>query len=156
MSSFIKHVTVFVVLLLTALYQCNGYCGNESPVAFSAQLSKDTKVSPNRVVVFDKTTVNKENGYDARTGEFKAPQPGLYMFTFTVSTRDWQKAQLVHNNVAKSFAEADTEKINARERSTATNTILLQVDKGDRVCVQITAAGGTLGGKLSSFTGVMI
>ncbi|KAH3894278.1 hypothetical protein DPMN_018435 [Dreissena polymorpha] len=61
--------------------------GTEIPdggVAFSASLSSNTHFRSGETLIFENVLLNTGSGFDSRSGEFKAPSSGIYLFSVTV------------------------------------------------------------------------
>ncbi|KAL3871595.1 hypothetical protein ACJMK2_039586 [Sinanodonta woodiana] len=76
-----------------------------SNVGFTARLTNSITLglSSQQALVFDNVYINVGNGYDATTGVFRAPVPGMYVIMVTVSSEGDSIAddiEVVHNGVA--------------------------------------------------------
>jgi hypothetical protein len=58
-------------------------------VSFSARLvNRYPAINQNKLIVFNKVTANNMNGYDKRSGIFKAPASGVYFFMYFIQIID--------------------------------------------------------------------
>lgn len=69
----------------------------EYQIAFYVGLSKSILKKPNRdcILIFDTVLVNMGNAYNNSTGRFKAPVPGVYIFTVVISSQGHEKVSYV-------------------------------------------------------------
>ncbi|KAL3871579.1 hypothetical protein ACJMK2_039570 [Sinanodonta woodiana] len=72
-----------------------------SNVGFTARLTNSitSGLSSHQALIFDNVYINVGNGYDATTGVFHAPVPGMYVILMTVSTEYYKSddVEVVHN-----------------------------------------------------------
>ncbi|XP_035595533.1 complement C1q-like protein 4 [Oncorhynchus keta] len=136
----------------------NGYFPSYSPkIAFYAGLRKQHEGS--EVLKFDDVVTNVGNYYEPSTGKFTCPLPGIYFFTYHVLMRGgdgtsmW--ADLKKNGQVRASAIAQDADQNY---DYASNSVILHLDVGDEVCVQLD--GGKVHGgntnKYSTFSGFLI
>ncbi|XP_034151754.1 complement C1q-like protein 4 [Esox lucius] len=137
----------------------NGYVPSfYSPkIAFYAGLRKQHEGS--EVLRFDDVVTNVGNYYEPSTGKFTCPLPGIYFFTYHVLMRGgdgtsmW--ADLKKNGQVRASAIAQDADQNY---DYASNSVILHLDVGDEVCVQLD--GGKVHGgntnKYSTFSGFLI
>ncbi|KPP71650.1 Complement C1q-like protein 3-like [Scleropages formosus] len=135
-----------------------GYVHAYSPkIAFYAGLRKQHEGS--EVLKFDDVVTNVGNYYEPSTGKFTCPLPGIYYFTYHVLMRGgdgtsmW--ADLKKNGQVRASAIAQDADQNY---DYASNSVILHLDVGDEVCVQLD--GGKVHGgntnKYSTFSGFLI
>ncbi|XP_048838701.1 complement C1q-like protein 4 [Brienomyrus brachyistius] len=135
-----------------------GYTHTYSPkIAFYAGLRKQHEGS--EVLKFDDVVTNVGNYYEPTTGKFTCPLPGTYYFTYHVLMRGgdgtsmW--ADLKKNGQVRASAIAQDADQNY---DYASNSVILHLDVGDEVCVQLD--GGKVHGgnanKYSTFSGFLI
>ncbi|KAJ8369952.1 hypothetical protein SKAU_G00099800 [Synaphobranchus kaupii] len=135
-----------------------GRRGKSGPkIAFYAGLRKQHEGS--EVLKFDDVVTNVGNYYEPTTGKFTCPLPGIYYFTYHVLMRGgdgtsmW--ADLKKNDQVKASAIAQDADQNY---DYASNSVILHLDVGDEVCVQLD--GGKVHGgntnKYSTFSGFLI
>ncbi|TWW62201.1 Complement C1q-like protein 4 C1q and tumor necrosis factor-related protein 11 [Takifugu flavidus] len=108
---------------------------------------------------FDDVVTNVGNYYEPSTGKFTCPLPGIYYFTYHVLMRGgdgtsmW--ADLKKNGQVRASAIAQDADQNY---DYASNSVILHLDVGDEVCVQLD--GGKVHGgntnKYSTFSGFLI
>ena len=60
-------------------------------MAFTAQLTADTALSPGDIIVFDKVLMNYGDGYDETTGKFRCPVNGIYLVTGATLVADTRR-----------------------------------------------------------------
>ncbi|CAL8368280.1 unnamed protein product [Lota lota] len=126
-------------------------------IAFYAGLRKQHEGT--EVLKFDDVVTNVGNYYEPSTGKFTCPLPGVYYFTYHVLMRGgdgtsmW--ADLKKNGQVRASAMAQDADQNY---DYASNTVILHLDVGDEVCVQLD--GGKVHGgntnKYSTFSGFLI
>ncbi|ESN98706.1 hypothetical protein HELRODRAFT_188887 [Helobdella robusta] len=131
-----------------------------SKVAFFVGLQKEIQsVTNHTTVVFDKILTNVGNGYDQKTGKFKAPVSGTYFFNVVVSanTKDRLASQaaviLVKNGgmIVTVWAEAFP------NWATSSNVAILNLVKDDQVWLfLINRAPNLYGNMYSSFSGFLL
>lgn len=126
-------------------------------IAFYAGLRKQHEGTD--VLKFDDVVTNVGNYYEPSTGKFTCPLPGIYFFTYHVLMRGgdgtsmW--ADLKKNGQVRASAIAQDADQNY---DYASNSVILHLDVGDEVCVQLD--GGKVHGgntnKYSTFSGFLI
>jgi len=120
-------------------------------VAFHADLRGGTAItSYERTLVFPRVITNIGGAYNRHTGEFIAPRRGTYEFSFTVRAHNSNGfAHLMKNLeiIASSYHD---------NHEHGTNTVILQLNAGDRVWVKITANADIARTTQSTFTGKSI
>ncbi|XP_074500495.1 complement C1q-like protein 4 [Sebastes fasciatus] len=126
-------------------------------IAFYAGLRKQHEGS--EILKFDDVVTNVGNYYEPSTGKFTCPLPGIYFFTYHVLMRGgdgtsmW--ADLKKNGQVRASAIAQDADQNY---DYASNSVILHLDVGDEVCVQLD--GGKVHGgntnKYSTFSGFLI
>ncbi|CAJ0968494.1 unnamed protein product [Ranitomeya imitator] len=129
-------------------------------VAFSAIRSTNHEPSEmsNRtmIIYFDQTLVNIGSHFDSERSTFVSPRKGIYSFNFhvvKVYNRQTIQVSLMLNGwpVISAFAgDMDV------TREAATNGVLIQMEKGDRVYLKLDK-GNLMGGwKFSTFSGFLV
>uniref|UniRef100_A0AAV2LYN3 C1q domain-containing protein n=1 Tax=Knipowitschia caucasica TaxID=637954 RepID=A0AAV2LYN3_KNICA len=126
-------------------------------IAFYAGLRRQHEGS--EILKFDDVVTNVGNYYEPSTGKFTCPLPGIYFFTYHVLMRGgdgtsmW--ADLKKNGQVRASAIAQDADQNY---DYASNSVILHLDVGDEVCVQLD--GGKVHGgntnKYSTFSGFLI
>merc|ERR1712193_402821 len=105
-------------------------------VCFDAYRTKAYDGGGEENLTFQGTSVNTGGGMDPDTGIFTCPIGGLYMFVFHVATHDNKKALLsIRLNGEEVASVFDQNHKDNHKSSMAGTTILLQLKKGDEVCV---------------------
>merc|ERR1712083_565750 len=87
-------------------------------------------------LTFNGTSVNVGGGMDPDTGVFNAPMGGSYLFVFHIATHDNKKALLsIRLNGEEVASVFDQNHKDNHKNSMAGTTIMLNLKKGDEVCV---------------------
>ncbi|XP_045202474.2 heavy metal-binding protein HIP-like [Mercenaria mercenaria] len=129
---------------------------NEHPVAFFASLNQHlTNVGAHQPITFNNVVTNIGNAYNSHFGSFIAPVPGTYVFSATLLSHYHSKyhAQFVKNGqgityMIMSGSESDY--------GTMSQTVVLQLQKGDDVCVQnLRSEGPIYGDNYTTFSGFL-
>uniref|UniRef100_A0A8C6WJU1 Complement component 1, q subcomponent-like 4 n=1 Tax=Neogobius melanostomus TaxID=47308 RepID=A0A8C6WJU1_9GOBI len=108
-------------------------------IAFYAGLRRQHEGS--EILKFDDVVTNVGNYYEPSTGKFTCPLPGIYFFTYHVLMRGgdgtsmW--ADLKKNGQVRASAIAQDADQNY---DYASNSVILHLDVGDEVCVQLDGA----------------
>ena len=123
------------------------------PVGFSTALTQTTTLHDKQTIHFDKIITNVGNGYEVQSGIFHAPIKGLYFISVTVF--DFYHSSLTVDIVqnGKSLVDLFIDG-SGHQNSAMTQTLILQLDKGDRVWVRNKTDGGKLSGSSGQPTGV--
>ncbi|KAF7200854.1 complement C1q-like protein 4 [Nothobranchius furzeri] len=134
-----------------------GSSSHTPKIAFYAGLRKQHE--GNEVLKFDDVVTNVGNYYEPSTGKFTCPLSGIYYFTYHVLMRGgdgtsmW--ADLKKNGQVRASAIAQDADQNY---DYASNSVILHLDVGDEVLVQLD--GGKVHGgntnKYSTFSGFLI
>ncbi|XP_043914515.1 cerebellin-1-like [Protopterus annectens] len=129
-------------------------------VAFSA--IRNTNHEPSEMsnrtmtIYFDQILVNIGNNFDVERSIFTAPRKGIYSFNFhvvKVYNRQTIQVSLVLNGWSVISAFAGDQDVT---REAATNAVLIQMEKGDRVYLKL-ERGNLMGGwKFSTFSGFLV
>lgn len=118
------------------------------PVAFSAALTTTSTINAQQNVIFDKVITNVGNGYNKSSGKFTAPMKGLYFVSVTLFNfyHVSPTMELVQNdqNVVDLYLDGS-----GHQNSGMSQTLVLQLNKGDTISVR----GKTDAGKLSGSSG---
>merc|ERR1712212_235627 len=105
-------------------------------VYFDAYRTKAYDGGGEENLTFNGTSANVGGGMDPDTGVFNAPVGGSYMFVFHIATHDNKKALLsIRLNGEEVASVFDQNHKDNHKNSMAGTTILLQLKKGDEVCV---------------------
>ena len=115
-------------------------------------MTSHASVSAGNTILFDTVRTNIGNGYNIDDGIFTAPVDGIYQFSSTMMTvadgEIWAYFSLNGRNMALIYAHGTEGR-----HDQGANTIILQLNKGDRVCVVSQRTSGILGAGYSSFSG---
>merc|ERR1711902_262932 len=110
--------------------------GKPLSVYFDAYRTKAYDGGGEENLTFNGTSVNVGGGMDPDTGIFNAPMGGSYMFVFHIATHDNKKALLsIRLNGEEVASVFDQNHKDNHKNSMAGTTILLNLKKGDEVCV---------------------
>merc|ERR1712088_882536 len=110
--------------------------GKPLSVYFDAYRTKAYDGGGEENLTFNGTSVNVGGGMDPDTGVFNAPMGGSYLFVFHIATHDNKKALLsIRLNGEEVASVFDQNHKDNHKNSMAGTTILLQLKKGDEVCV---------------------
>lgn len=125
-------------------------------VAFLGVLNTQRlSVEDRQTVVFDAVVTNVGNAFNAADGVFTATYGGLYQFSTTVMADNngqiWCDFLLNGVPVARIYARASDSR-----HDQGSHTIILQLKKGDSVCVRNLHKTTIYGEKYSSFSGVLL
>jgi len=105
-------------------------------VYFDAYRTKAYDGGGEENLTFNGTSANVGGGMDPDTGVFNAPVGGSYFFCFHIATHDNKKALLsIRLNGEEVASVFDQNHKDNHKNSMAGTTILLQLKKGDEVCV---------------------
>ncbi|XP_053380336.1 uncharacterized protein LOC128548847 [Mercenaria mercenaria] len=131
---------------------------NENPVAFFAGLSQHLPhMGAHQPITFDNVITNIGNAYNSHLGSFIAPVSGTYVFSTTLFSiyKESYHAQFTKNGHAISTIYLSASEISGYD--TASQTIILELQKGDDVTVQNTDADKTVHGlNHSIFSGFLL
>jgi len=115
----------------------------DTKVIFSAYLSSSVTVSSADVLVFDKLRTSIGGGYSNTSGIFTSPCSGYYVFELHIFGQKDKHAEFVlhHNNNVVSRVWAD----DGFDYNSASNSVVLLLQKGDTVKVTSTGASDPYG-----------
>ncbi|KAL4226237.1 Complement C1q-like protein 3 [Mactra antiquata] len=130
----------------------------EAPIAFYAHLGRNNleHAGIGQIVIYDSVVTNVGNGYSGSSGAFTAQVDGIYVFSSTL-------VALLHNNVRTSIFK-NSDLINYMFAggvesllNSSSNTIVLQLNKGDVITVRIADGNSSMQGyESSSFSGFLL
>ncbi|XP_063408434.1 complement C1q tumor necrosis factor-related protein 3-like [Mytilus trossulus] len=132
-------------------------------VAFTTELSIDTKLGTNQAVVYNEVLLNKGNAYNRFHGHFTAPVRGIYLLSASMLVKQVGKhilLDMVHNGVTIAVLRSGSY---YNTQSSRSFPVMLQ--RGDQVwmrtsSVAASSVGYTLIGKAhsmyNSFSGVLL
>jgi hypothetical protein len=112
--------------------------GEASSVAFHAYLSTDlNNLGVHQAIHFDKVLLNEGDGYSVHAGEFVAPVPGLYVFSWTISSQDrtCMKYEVVKNSVVLSYFISDAHEHD--DWAVSSGTAVTRMNANDRVWIRV-------------------
>ena len=90
------------------------------------------------ILLFSGCTVNIGNGFIPKSGVFQCPEPGLYMFNFTVCTYDGKKClMMLKKNDMDVCALIDQDGNENRGKTMISQTCMLELDVSDRIQVKL-------------------
>ena len=130
-----------------------------SAVAFSAFISNTLRLSLHQDVIFDHVITNVGEAYNAQSGHFVAPKPGLYVFYVVLTNTPGHaaSANLLHNG--RMITELLADDVD-NAYLTSTQVAIVQVERGDQVWLQNEHQFSTIeefdGYLWSSFSGHLI
>lgn len=131
-------------------------------VAFYAYLTQNIpNLGHHHPIVFNHIHINEGNAYSSVDGEFIAPVPGLYVFSWTLSSPDRKcmESQLMKNQEVFGHLIADA--CNHDDYAISSGTAVTRLNTGDKVFVRTGSVHSpTLYGSgslsTSSFTGFLL
>lgn len=129
-------------------------------VMFSAYRDDGDSSGGESYVTFTGCNVNIGNGFIPKSGVFQCPEPGLYLFTFTVCTFDGKKCLMILKKNEKDVcALIDQDGNENRGKTMISQTCMLELDVSDRVQIYAVTGTGFTDGRSSHYTqfcGVML
>ncbi|KAJ8302276.1 hypothetical protein KUTeg_021263 [Tegillarca granosa] len=126
-------------------------------VAFTALKSAST--SSDGVIRFENVLLNEGNGYNSATGEFTAPTDGVYVFSWTILTKETEAIAadlyLGSSRKARLFADARGGTTSNSMDDSASNTIAIRLTRGQKVSIRVDSVWDNFvdGNNWSSFSG---
>ena len=124
-------------------------------VAFLAIMETSASVSSESTILFDTVRTNIGSGYNVDDGIFAAPFDGIYQFSATMMTGQngeiWAYFNLNGNEIANIYAHGTESR-----HDQGANTVILQLYKGDRVCVVNNQESKIWGHGYSTFSGNLL
>lgn len=125
-------------------------------VAFTAAVTSPSQTWNSGTLIFDVVITNVGNGYNLNTGVFTTPKEGTYVFYVSALEyiTQYLKIDIVLNSVSKVRAVSDS----SASYQTATNMVVLNLQKGDRVWVRHLYGKGYTSADVSetTFSGFLI
>ena len=129
-------------------------------VMFSAFRDDGDSSGGESYVTFTGCNVNIGNGFIPKSGVFQCPEPGLYLFTFTVCTFDGKKCLMILKKNEKDVcALIDQDGNENRGKTMISQTCMLELEVSDRVQIYAVTGTGFTDGRSSHYTqfcGVML
>ena len=126
-----------------------------SPVAFTATRTNNI-YSHNTKIIFDDLVTNVGGAYDRSTGTFTCPSPGVYVFTWTVTTEEEKYCQArLHINGSRRLLEAyaNLDAVSGQARSQSTMVETVRLSAGDTVWVRTDYCTNLWGLRYNAFSG---
>ncbi|CAC5413725.1 C1QL [Mytilus coruscus] len=136
-----KH-TIFSVLILVVLTICSGRVtgppqndrsGKHGTIAFSVGLTSTLHMSYSETIIYDKVFANFGDGYSVDTGEFTAPDTGVYVFHAHAYNSNKDRAMWIEliKNIDSLVSVSGF-----NSHSTAGNSVIVSLRKGETVAVR--------------------
>ncbi|XP_062591370.1 complement C1q-like protein 4 [Saccostrea cucullata] len=137
--------------------------GQQSQVAFHAHLSQNqNNLGIHQAIHFNTVLLNEGNGYSVHAGEFVAPVPGLYVFSWSIASGDrtCMKYEFVKNSAVLFYSISDS--ADHSDWAVSSGTAVTRMNSGDRAWIRVsdfitcshTVFGTGFG--TSSFTGFLL
>ncbi|XP_055722803.1 cerebellin-2-like [Salvelinus fontinalis] len=132
----------------------------DAKVAFSALRGTNHEPSDmsnkSLTIYFDQLLVNIGNHFDLQASVFQAPRRGIYSFSFhvvKVYNRQTIQVNLMHNEYPIISAFAGDQDVT---REAASNSVLLHLERGDKLYLKL-ERGNLMGGwRYSTFSGFLV
>lgn len=116
-------------------------------------MSHDAHLGDNETIKYDNVLTNFGNGYDKWCGHFVAPRGGLYVFSCSVratNTKTITVGMIKNGHVILKIASANT------PWESGSSTVVVTMDKGDRVWVKRLAHDRQIIRDYNSFSGYLV
>ena len=124
-------------------------------VAFLAIMEASPSVSLGSTILFDTVRTNVGSGYNVDDGIFTTPYDGIYQFSASMLTGQngeiWAYFSLNGKRIASIYAHGTETR-----HDQGANIVILQLYKGDRVCVVNHQASTIWGNGYSTFSGNLL
>lgn len=102
-------------------------------VAFTARkLNRETLTDPNLTVKFESVILNAGKGYNSSTGLFTAPVNGTYVFSWTITTKQFLatgSGLYVNGTYEIARTWADAREVKRIQDSAGSNTVSVQLQR---------------------------
>ena len=153
---FLSHICTLIVVISLFILDIFVLAIGQKRPAFTATLNGQPTLSgTNAIVKFDNVILNREGGYDPKTGIFTAPRAGLYQISATVMSANGKDLTLdiVTNKQVLLYLYGSR-----LHGSTETANPVLELRSGDKVFVKNGSSGSQLinGNHYSYFSGYFI
>nr|XP_034307313.1 complement C1q-like protein 4 [Crassostrea gigas] len=114
-------------------------------IAFFAYMTQNVQISSiskHMAFVYDRVETNHGNGYDVQSGNFTAPENGVYVFHTSSTSYDksYCSVEVVKNGQIKDITFADSGQHD--DRAMASSLTILSLTKGDIVHTRVGEARG--------------
>jgi len=111
-------------------------------IAFCAYRDDDQTSTEESYITFTGCSVNQGNGLIPKAGMFQCPEPGMYLFTLTVSTMDGKQCLVVLRKNDKDVCTLiDQNESENKGKTMISQTCILELEISDRV--QLFSASGS-------------
>merc|ERR1719431_2290209 len=111
-------------------------------IAFCAYRDEDQTSTEESYITFTGCSVNQGNGLIPKAGMFQCPEPGLYLFTLTVSTMDGKQCLVMLRKNDKDVCTLiDQNESENQGKTMISQTCILELEISDRV--QLFSASGS-------------
>ena len=105
-------------------------------IAFCAYRDDDQTSTEESYITFTGCSVNQGNGLIPKAGMFQCPEPGMYLFTLTVSTMDGKQCLVVLRKNDKDVCTLiDQNESENKGKTMISQTCILELEISDRVQV---------------------
>ncbi|VDI74506.1 Hypothetical predicted protein [Mytilus galloprovincialis] len=114
------------------------------PILFYAIVNdKSFTLNTQSTIVFETVVINEGDHYNKNDGVFVAPQDGVYMFSWTVSTPDanWLMTELVVEE--KVISSTGVRDVDSGSRSSASMTAFCRMKRDEHAFVRTTGQSGS-------------
>ncbi|XP_060678230.1 complement C1q tumor necrosis factor-related protein 3-like [Hemiscyllium ocellatum] len=125
-------------------------------VIFSAYVSDRRDPEVQKPILYDQVTVNQGQGYDPATGTFSAPVTGIYQFTYSLLGKTDSLDTAIHLVVNQERVNYIHSVLKADQAQTASVTVILSLNVGDRVWVTLEQGGVWTEQRAISFQGLLL
>ncbi|XP_076098530.1 cerebellin-3-like [Mytilus galloprovincialis] len=116
-------------------------------VAFSTRLTKTlTGLGAHQPVVFDMVVTDTVQAYNKNDGIFAAPISGMYVFFWTTAVRQYERTGLLVDGVTYGYALADVANDGDADYGSASQIVVLKVNKNQHVWISTLSGSGALDG----------
>nr|CBX41678.1 putative C1q domain containing protein MgC1q29 [Mytilus galloprovincialis] len=111
----------------------NDRSGKHGTIAFSVGLTSTLHMSYSETIIYDKVFSNFGDGYSVDTGEFTAPDTGVYVFHAHAYNSNQDRAMWIEliKNIDSLVSVSGY-----NSHSTAGNTVIVSLHKGETVAVR--------------------
>jgi len=135
-------------------------CSKQSSIYFNATRDEPYNLGGEEYLTFSACSVNSGGGLDPKTGIFSVPVTGCYMFSLHICTLDMKKALLaIRRNGVEVATLFDQNHENNHKNSMASQTVLAELEEGDRIQVYMytfTGLHDKPGNHLTQFMGMLV
>ena len=108
------------------------YLPETKPIAFYAEMSSDFESKgPGTKLIFDRIFTNVDNAYSDKTGVYKVPKTGMYVFNWR--HREFYSQHSVELMVDKDVRGATFKRAQNNDDASVSGTAVLEVKEGDEV-----------------------